>query len=191
MIALVQRLRAVFWEVFFLVPMGRATTLEGLAADEIEAVFERLTRLSREDRCVVKMTEAPHYRRYLHQQGQPSTAMNLGRHWVESGHGRIGLSPQPINAGKGHLFVSCQGDISPSGFLPLVAGNIRRDRLAAVYREAPLFRDLRDPSRLKGRCGACEFRMVCGGSRARAWAVTGDYLEEDPACAHQPAARPC
>ena len=76
----------------------------------------------------------------------------------------------------------------PSGFLPLVAGNVRKRPLAEIYRKAPLFRSLRDAAKLKGRCGACEFREVCGGSRARAWAVNGDYLAEDPSCVYQPQA---
>jgi radical SAM protein len=190
MIALVRQLGVVFWEVFFLVPVGRASALDGLGAEEVEAVFGKLAAVGREDRFVVKVTEAPHYRRYLMTRRQAGQALGLGRHWVEAGHGRIGVAPRPINAGKGHLFVSCQGDICPSGFLPVAAGNIRRDRLDAVYGDAPIFRQLRDPSLLKGRCGRCEFRAACGGSRARAWAMTGDYLAEDPACAYDSSRAP-
>jgi len=92
-----------------------------------------------------------------------------------------------VNDGKGFLFVSHLGDIMPSGFLPLPAGNVRQDDVVEVYRRHPLFRSLRDPSLLKGRCGRCEYREVCGGQRGRAYGVTGDYLETDPACVYEPA----
>lgn len=91
-----------------------------------------------------------------------------------------------IRDGNGVLFISHRGDICPSGFLELAAGNIRRDDLAAVYREAPLFTALRDPDAFGGRCGICPFRWPCGGSRARAFADTGDILGEDPLCTWQP-----
>src|SRR5690606_38829026 len=91
-----------------------------------------------------------------------------------------------VNDGDGFMFVSHLGDIYPSGFLPIAAGNVRRDDLVDVYRNAPLFRRLRDRSQLKGKCNVCEYRPVCGGSRARAYAMTGDYMEAEPFCAHIP-----
>lgn len=94
--------------------------------------------------------------------------------------------PLAVGDGRGVVFVSHTGDVSPSGFLPLVVGNVRREPLSAIYREAPLLRALRDPDRLGGRCGRCPYRSVCGGSRARAFAAYGDPLAEDPACAYQP-----
>jgi radical SAM protein with 4Fe4S-binding SPASM domain len=93
-----------------------------------------------------------------------------------------------VNAGNGFLFVSHRGEIFPSGFLPLSAGNVRQTSLAEAYRHSPLFLALRDPDRLAGRCGACEFRRICGGSRARAFGLTGDPFETDPWCAYQPVA---
>lgn len=95
-------------------------------------------------------------------------------------------SPLAVGDGRGVVFVSHVGDVSPSGFLPLVVGNVRRAPLSAIYREAPLLRALRDPYRLGGRCGRCPYRAVCGGSRARAHAVYGDPLAEDPACSYEP-----
>jgi radical SAM protein with 4Fe4S-binding SPASM domain len=80
------------------------------------------------------------------------------------------------------MFISATGNVTPSGFLPLAAGNVREVMPLDVYRYAPLFRRLRQPKRLHGRCGACEFRSICGGSRARAWAATGDVYAEDPLC---------
>jgi radical SAM protein with 4Fe4S-binding SPASM domain len=91
-----------------------------------------------------------------------------------------------VNDGDGFMFISHIGEIMPSGFLPIVAGNIRRDNLVQVYRESPVFKQLRDRQLLKGKCGVCEYVKVCGGSRARAYAVTGDYLEAEPFCAHVP-----
>jgi radical SAM protein with 4Fe4S-binding SPASM domain len=93
-----------------------------------------------------------------------------------------------VNDGDGFVFVSHRGEIYPSGFLPRSAGNVRTDDLVGVYRNHELFRALRDRDRLKGKCGSCEFRAVCGGSRARAYAMTGDPLESDPLCAYRPPA---
>jgi MoaA/NifB/PqqE/SkfB family radical SAM enzyme len=94
-----------------------------------------------------------------------------------------------VTDGNGFVFVDHLGNICPSGFLPLPAGNVRRDDLVAVYREDPLFVALRDPARLGGRCGRCEWRGRCGGSRARAYALHADPLAEDPGCAYEPARR--
>jgi radical SAM protein with 4Fe4S-binding SPASM domain len=94
----------------------------------------------------------------------------------------------PINDGNGFVFVSHTGDIQPSGFLPITAGNVRNEELLDVYRESPLFRELRDADLLRGKCARCEFRTLCGGSRARAYAMTGDYLAEEPLCTYQPPA---
>jgi radical SAM protein with 4Fe4S-binding SPASM domain len=93
---------------------------------------------------------------------------------------------QGVNDGRGFCFISHIGDVCPSGFLPLVGGNVREQSVVDIYRHSQLFQDLRDPGRLKGRCGRCEFREVCGGSRARAHAVTGDYLATDPSCVYDP-----
>jgi radical SAM protein with 4Fe4S-binding SPASM domain len=90
------------------------------------------------------------------------------------------------------MFVSHDGDVSPSGFLPLPAGNVRRASAVDLYRDAPLFQALRDETRLGGRCGRCRWRGICGGSRARAFALTGDPLGEEPTCPHIPEVdRPC
>jgi len=91
-----------------------------------------------------------------------------------------------IRDGHGIVFVSNTGDICPAGFLPLVAGNVRKDRLADVYRDAPVFRALHHPTNFDGRCGVCEYRALCGGSRARAFEATGSPLASDPFCLYQP-----
>jgi AdoMet-dependent heme synthase len=161
-------------------------------------VFDRLYRTQKKGGFVVKVTEAPHYRRHVAQRerrlagahGRPHAAVPMPSLLTRSegpGH-TVGLAPRGVNAGNGFLFVSHVGDIYPSGFLPLPAGNVRGTRLQDAYRESELFRGLREPDRLKGRCGRCEFRFICGGSRSRAFALTGDALETDPWCTYQPAA---
>ncbi len=102
-------------------------------------------------------------------------------------HPLLAIWDRGINDGAGFLFVSHRGDIYPSGFLPLRTGNVREDSLAEVYRRSPLFREVRDGS-LTGKCGVCPYRRVCGGSRARAYALTGDVLASDPLCAYVPKA---
>ncbi len=192
MVALVASLGVTFWEVFFLVPMGRGRAMESLTAEQFEEAFARLHRLNDEVPFVIKITEAQHYRRHVilkETEGHTGDASARIRHILARPRGvggGIGLSPQAVNSGKGFAFVDHLGEIFPSGFLPVSAGNLRKDRLAEVYRDSPLFRALRDPTQLKGKCGACEFASVCGGSRARAYAMTHDPLESDPFCAYVP-----
>jgi AdoMet-dependent heme synthase len=196
MVKLISSLGVAFWEVFFLVPMGRGRAMESLTAEQFEEVFARLHRLNDEVKFVVKITEAQHYRRHVilkETEGHPGGAAERIKHILARPRGiggGMGMSPQAVNSGKGFAFVDYRGEICPSGFLPISAGNIRRDRLAKVYRDSRLFRELRDPALLKGKCGRCEFSSVCGGSRARAFAMTGDYLETDPFCAYEPRESP-
>jgi radical SAM protein with 4Fe4S-binding SPASM domain len=98
----------------------------------------------------------------------------------------IGRAPRGLNDGKGFVFISHKGEVFPSGFLPLPAGNIREQDLAVIYRDSSLFRDLRDTSKLEGKCGSCEFKEICGGSRARAYALTGNPHAEEPCCSYEP-----
>lgn len=201
MTRLVSRIKAVFWEVFFLVPMGRGKDLNQLDADEFEDCFKKLAAFSKTVDFIIKVTEAPHYRRYLVQEFERAQARHATEAKIRNAlsgnipdhmrrdfgpEGSIGLAHKGVNAGNGHLFVSYCGDIYPSGFLPQLCGNIRRDSLAEVYRKHPTFRDLRNPDLLKGKCGVCGYRDICGGSRARAYALTQDILAEEPFCAHTP-----
>lgn len=194
LIGLIERLPIVFWEVFFLVPTGRGSQLPLLSAQKFEEAFEKIHDLSRRTRFVIKVTEAPHYRRYVHQRSGlpvpgttaqgPRLAAELRR--PEGPGGSIGHAPGGVNAGKGFCFVSYRGDVFPSGFLAVSGGSVREKPLFEIYRDSPVFRQLRDASLLKGRCGRCEYREICGGSRSRAWAMTGDYLGEDPCCVYEP-----
>jgi radical SAM protein len=171
----------VLWALFFLIPVGRAQADQALPSDEIERVLEWAAETAGHSPFGIKTTEAPHYHRVLAQRGGQALRRRPGRPDL------IGRAGRAVTDGNGFVFVDHLGNICPSGFLPMTAGNVRTDDLVAVYRDAPLFRDLRDPSRLGGRCGRCEYRDRCGGSRARAWAVTGDALAEDPGCAWKPA----
>lgn len=135
---------------------------------------------SREAPFIMATTEAPSYRRVaidtMRADGIPG--QDIRRDAVARSFG--------IRDGHGIVFVSHTGDICPAGFLPLTAGNVKRDSLAGIYRDSPLFRKLHDPMEFKGRCGVCEFRTLCGGSRARAFTATGDPLAQDPLCEYTP-----
>ncbi|MEE8346220.1 MAG: TIGR04053 family radical SAM/SPASM domain-containing protein [Dehalococcoidia bacterium] len=194
MMKLVADLGAVQWSLFFLVPTGRATAADMISPKEHEQVFHWLYGLSREAPFDIKSTAAPAYRRVIIQRERekgrpadvsgktPRTLAGAGYRYEDG----LDRPARGVNDGRGFCFVSHTGDVCPSGFLPLAAGNVRQQSVVNIYRYAPLFRNLRDPERLKGRCGRCEFRHVCGGSRARAYAVTGDYLAPDPSCVHEP-----
>jgi AdoMet-dependent heme synthase len=198
MAALIGDLGVVFWEVFFLVPTGRGSVMTGLSAGECERLFDILYRVQKNSAFIVKVTEAPHYRRHVAQREQRAAGRSprpaAGAHipmpallTTSEGPGHtVGLAPRGVNAGNGFLFVSHRGEIYPSGFLPLSVGNVRTLALSRAYREAPLFRRLRTPDSLHGRCGACEYRGICAGSRSRALALTGDAFGTDPWCSYAP-----
>ena len=184
---LVGALEARRWTVFLLVPTGRAGREQQIGSGECEEALRWLHRLSGTAPYRIKTTEAPHYRRVALQMLAAARADSAGAAPPRSGSGGGRFVPG-MNDGSGFLFVSSRGAIQPSGFLPLTAGFVRDHSLVDIYRRHPLFTVLRDPGRLRGRCGVCEFRDLCGGSRARAYAMTGDFLAEDPACAYQPGA---
>jgi AdoMet-dependent heme synthase len=167
------------WSVFFLVPVGRGVEEQRIAPAEYEAVFERLWDHSRRQPYAVKTTEAPHYRRYVLQHGGDPLAGPR-----DAGHAH--RAPLGVGDGKGIMFVSHTGEIYPAGFLPLRCGRFPHDSVVDAYQNHPVFRALREPDAFKGRCGFCEYRRVCGGSRARAFALTGDFLETDPDCNYVP-----
>jgi radical SAM protein len=180
---LVERVGAKLWSVFFLVATGRASASQDLTAEEYEEVFAFLYNLSKTAPFDIKTTEAQHYRRYV---AQSRKADSEGGGAARRTAPEIIQRQAGINDGKGFVFVSHTGEIYPSGFLPLTAGNVRRDSLTAVYRESPLFRTLRNADNLQGKCGECEYRNLCGGSRSRSYALTGNPLAEEPRCIYQP-----
>lgn len=198
--ALFERLAIVMWNVFFLVPVGRGQLGDLLSGEEFEQVFGKIYELSQRVTFQIKTTEAMHYRRYLlehnleerrlgHGSGHPGgrpAEYEAGAPKADAQQRNRGWATRRVNDGKGFMFISHVGNVYPSGFLPIQAGNIRETPLKDIYRDAPIFKALRDTSRLEGKCGACEYKEICGGSRARAYALTGDALAQEPCCIYQP-----
>jgi radical SAM protein with 4Fe4S-binding SPASM domain len=176
---LVADLRAVLWSVFFLVPVGRGRVLDPIAPERAEDVMEWLCAVADDAPFGIKTTEAPHDRRVALERGRATDGPDRP---APDGIGRR----TGITAGDGFAFVSHVGEVYPSGFLPETAGNVREESIVDIYRDSELFQSLRDPDALRGKCGACEYRQVCGGSRSRAFAYTGDPLEADPLCPYVP-----
>lgn len=171
-------LKPAMWSVFLLIPTGRAGIEELPDAADLERVFEDMADLVGNAPFAVKTTEGHHFRRVVMQ-----------RKGAKEGKKRPGMrSPLGIRDGRGVMFISHTGEVSPSGFLPMVCGNVKDTHPAEIYRNHPLFVSLRDNDALGGKCGVCEFRKVCGGSRARAYGVSGDPFAEDPSCVYQPKA---
>ena len=169
--ALVGDLAPARWNVAFAVTRERAAA-PPLGPNACERVFEFLYEWENLTGVAVETTSAPAFRRVRAQRDAARRGRRAGRH-----------RPLPLNDGKGLVFVSHTGDVYPSAALPLTTANVRERRLAETYRASRLFRSRRDPLRLEGRCGACPFRALCGGSRARAYAATGNFLAADPSCA--------
>lgn len=177
---LLKTVKVMRWSLFFLIAVGRGKVLQPVSSERGEEIMNWVYDLARVAPFAIKTTEAPSYRRI---------ALNRMR--------SDGMSPDQIRRtseyrgfgirdGHGILFVSNIGDIYPAGFLPLTVGNVRVNQVAEVYRNASEFRRLHNPNEFKGKCGRCEHRVICGGSRARAFAYTGDALESDPFCPYQP-----
>lgn len=171
------------WAAFFLVPVGRGLAEQRISPSQYEDVFERLWRHSRKQPYAIKTTEAPHYRRFvLEHDGDP-----LAGPAVSSGRpARPPRAPLGVGDGKGIMFVNYNGEIYPAGFLPLACGKFPTDSVVEVYQHHPTFLSLRDPDQLGGKCGVCDYRQICGGSRSRAYAVSGDPLAEEPDCVYTP-----
>ena len=198
MAELIEKLGVVLWSVFFLVPTGRGKQSDMISPVEHEKVFQWLYQLSKRVSFDIKTTAAQHYRRVVIQEkmrertGVSGTehifyedVINKGKTGQVSGLGR---APKGVNDGNGFVFISHTGDVFPSGLLPLKAGNVRETPLPTIYRESDIFKNLRSPDKYKGKCGVCEFNKVCGGSRSRAYHVTGDYMESEPYCVYIPKA---
>jgi radical SAM protein len=190
MVPFIEEVEAVQWSVFFLVPTGRAQANYMVSPQKHEEVFHWLYELSQDAPFDIKATAAPMYRRVAIQRkksengsGEPVTFQGAGFQYADG----LNRPTKGVNDGNGFLFISHLGQIMPSGFLPVDCGNVRNQDIVEIYRYHPVFKDLRDPEKLKGKCGVCEYRDVCGGQRGRAYGMTGDYLETDPACLYEPA----
>jgi len=180
MIELLTRLDIDLWNVFFFVPGNRDEESNLLSAEQHEHVFSKLYAASRHVQFQIKTTEGQHYQRYLLQQ---RARESRGRLTVQD---VVANPPRSVNDSRGFVFINHRGEVYSSRFLPIAAGNVTGESLPDVYCNSPLFISLRDSSRLKGKCGRCPVRNVCGGSRARAYAMTGDLFASDPCCAYEP-----
>lgn len=199
------------WSVFFLVPTGRGLVEDEIAPQDYEDVMHWLYDASKYVR--IKTTEGHHYKRVVLQRNIVEKYEVDHREIFELGETyerlskdlatvigtsdnevmepeRVTRSPMHINAGKGFVFISRRGDVYPSGFMPVGTGNVREQALVDIYRTAPLFQSLRNVDELEGRCGACEFKAICGGSRSRAYAMTGHPQAEEPFCTYEPGSFP-
>jgi radical SAM protein len=168
------------WSLFYLISVGRGSALKEVSPVESERLNRWLFELSRTAPFQVKTTEAMHYRRVaikaMQAEGMDDEA--IAKTSVGRGFG--------IRDGNGIMFVNHDGAVYPSGFLPIPVGNVRQTSIVELYRSHPVFTNLRNPAQYKGRCGRCEYSQICGGSRARAFAWTGDELESDPLCPYVP-----
>ncbi|MGZ4896469.1 MAG: radical SAM protein [Candidatus Angelobacter sp.] len=183
--ALLKTLRIKQWSVAFPVPSAPAELEDTPSAGQFEGAFARLYALAQKVPFKIKTSEAPHYRRYVLQQ-QAKARAGGAREPAQFEEGIPGI--MPVNEERGTLFISHTGEVYPCPSLPVTGGNIRVLKLAEIYRSSQIFTLLRDQSNITGKCGECAFKGVCGGSRARAYAIHGDMFSEDPSCIYRPTA---
>jgi radical SAM protein len=197
------RIEAEAWHVFMLVPTGRGKIDDEVPPEEYEAILNEIYAMSRSSPIPIRVTCGPHFQRIVAQnrrseRDQPNLVRpgNAGQSRPE-GNGRradhnrrhpghLDRTTRGCLAGDGYCFISYRGDITPCGYFPVVAGNIRQQPFREIYQDSDLFRSLRDLDSYGGKCGVCEFLRVCGGCRARAYSLTGDYLAQEPYCVYQP-----
>ena len=168
------------WSLFFLISVGRGKALREVSPQRGEELMNWIFDLTAEAPFAIKTTEAPSYRRIALNRmlASKASAEEMNSSSVSKGF--------QIRDGHGIVFVSHLGEVYPSGFLPLSCGNVRSGSLVEIYRDSPLFRALHSPRQFQGKCGICDLRQICGGSRARAFAYTGNPLASDPFCLYQP-----
>ena len=190
LLSLSLELGAVAFHPFMLVPTGRGKGLEAveLSPERYEQtlnwIYDKQVELG--DRIFFKPTDAPHYLRIVKQrqkQGRESKAETA------IGHNPANRITRGCMAGIGFCFISSQGKVKGCGYLDVEAGDIRKERFCDVWNNSHLFRQLRDISNLKGKCGVCKYKRICGGCRARAYETTGDFLEAEPYCIYEPMAQ--
>lgn len=180
--ALLKTFRISQWSVAFPVPTNAIELEETPSAGVFEAAFARLYTLAQKVPFKIKTSEAPHYRRYVLQQQARARAEAAEPLRFEDGIPGI----MPVHEERGTVFISHTGEVCPCVSLPMSGGNVRVQKLADIYRSSQVFTLLRDPRYLAGKCGECSFKQVCGGSRARAYAINADMFREDPACIYRP-----
>ena len=177
---LAKKLGAVAYHIFFLVPTGRGEKSNEVSPEDYESILHWLYDMQKESKILLKATCAPHYFRILRQR-----AKKEGIEISVNTHGYEAMTKGCLG-GTSFCFISSVGDVYPCGYLPVLAGNIRKQLFRDIWKNSEIFRKLRDPEELKGKCGICEYKNICSGCRARAYAATGDYLDEEPYCVYSP-----
>ncbi|MEE8318782.1 MAG: radical SAM protein [Dehalococcoidales bacterium] len=184
---------AVAFHPFLLVPTGRGKGLEAVELspqeyeDTLNWIYDRQQEL--DGKMFFKPTDAPHYLRIMKQrQKQDGQQKPPDPAAPASGQGSVHSITRGCLAGTGFCFIDHRGSVRGCGYFDVEAGNIREATFGEVWENSPLFGDLRDLSKLKGKCGDCEYKRICGGCRARAYETSGDYLEAEPYCIYQPPA---
>ncbi len=177
---LAKKLGAVAYHLFFLVPTGRGEESDEVSPEDYESILNWLYDMQKEAKILLKATCAPHYFRVMRQRAKKEgIEISVNTHSYEA-------MTKGCLGGTSFCFVSSVGDVYPCGYLPVIAGNIRKQPFRDIWENSEIFRKLRDPEELKGKCGICEYKTVCSGCRARAYAATGDYLNEEPYCVYSP-----
>ncbi|UCD84276.1 MAG: SPASM domain-containing protein, partial [Deltaproteobacteria bacterium] len=180
-----RELKADALHLFMLVPVGCGVEIaedQMLSPGEYEKILNWLSRSAQRFKDIeLKATCAPHYFRILEQRSRKE-----GSPVGPPKAGRMSALTRGCLAGSAVCFVSRIGDVQPCGYLPIIAGNVREQSIRDIWESSSVFMDLRDPERLRGKCGRCDYKLICGGCRARAYFQTGDYLEEEPFCSYQP-----
>ncbi len=194
LLSLALRVDAVAFHPFLLVPTGRGKGLEAVELspqqyeDTLNWIYDKQIELG--DRMFFKPTDAPHYLRVMKQrQKQDGGVKSTKKSEPAIGHKPVHSITRGCLAGIGFCFISHRGSVQGCGYLDVEAGNIRKERFSQVWTDSTLFRNLRELSNIKGKCGICEYKKICGGCRARAYEATGDYLEAEPYCVYKPAAQ--
>ncbi len=186
MATLLLNYRITMWSISFPVP-GPDESLKNLpSASEFEEAFRSIYALAQKVPFKIKTVEAQHYRRYVLQQRSKSRSL-VGETGGLPAFFETGVpGVLPINEGMASVYITHCGDVLASKSLRIPAGNVRRDKLVDLYRYSPIFQSLRDPANLKGKCGNCEFKEMCGGSRGRAWSLSGDMFNQEESCVYMP-----
>jgi heme b synthase len=193
LLSLALRLGAVAFHPFMLVPTGRGKGLESVELppeqyeETLHWIYDKQVELG--DRMFFKPTDVPHYLRVVKQRQKQSGGMPpIIKSASATGHQRPDSISRGCLAGTGFCFISHQGKMKGCGYLDVEAGDVRQASFGQIWFDSPLFRELRDLSNIKGKCGVCEYKRICGGCRARAYEATGDYLEAEPYCIYEPLA---
>ena len=178
---LAESLGAAAVHIFMLVPVGCGESLietDMLSPQQYEEKMLEIYHLEKRGGLQIKVTCGPHYERIVKQQEAASNA--------DTGHQVSHRKSRGCLAGLGVLFVSHQGDVFPCGYLPVICGNILREKLAGIWNNNKDLARMRDSNQLEGKCGICGYRNICGGCRGRAYAASGNYMAQEPFCAYIP-----